>query len=71
MTKKEESDLIKHITDILEEIGMATQSAKNIAHGTQKMNNLERAIRLSKFPYFISTEVWEWLYKGRNKIKKQ
>jgi len=68
MSNKIENDLKLNIIKILKNDGVAEQTAKNIAYGTQKMNILDRAIRLSKYPNFLSPHIWEFLYKGRNRV---
>ena len=67
----QESDLKDFIIEILKKDGLKLQTAKNIAFGTQPMNNLDRAIRLEKAPYFVSKEVWSFLYKGSNKVEEK
>ena len=64
----EEEELKKYIIAVLLADGMAEQTAKNIASGTQPMDKLSRAKRLSKKPYYLSIEIWQDIYKGRNKI---
>jgi hypothetical protein len=66
----EGKDLKEYIIRILKEDGMALQTAKNIASGSQPMDKLSRAIRLSKKPYFVSIYIWEDIYKGINKVEK-
>lgn len=66
-----QESLQDYIIQVLKEDGMANQTAKNIAFGTQPMNNLPRALKLSKKPYYISMEIWGDIYKGINKIEKK
>lgn len=61
----------ERIREALEKDGLQSQTAKNIAYGTQRMNDLERALRLSKEPYYISLEIWRNIYKGRNRVEKK
>lgn len=65
------SDLKTTIINILKEDGLKEQTARNIAYGTQRMNDLERATRLSKAPHYLSFEVWKDLYKGSHKVAKK
>jgi len=64
------SDLKTTIINILKEDGLKDQTARNIAYGTQRMNDLSRAVRLSKAPHYLSLEVWKDLYKGSHKVAK-
>jgi len=68
---REKLDLKLMIIEVLKEDGMMEQSAKNIAYGSKRMNDLSRADRLSKNPHYISHQLWIDLYKGRNRVSKE
>ena len=65
------SDLREYIKMVLQEDGMAASTASNIASGTQIMDKLSRATRLSKAPYYLSPLVWQDIYKGSNRVEKK
>ncbi|GEM_PF-6536650 len=73
---KPTTELNKRVINALIDTGLSLSASRSIAYGHKKMNDLERALQLEKYPHYLSMRVWDDLYKldkdnymGRNKIE--
>ena len=54
----------QRLIEALNDQGISLKYARSIIYGHKKLNDLEKAKKMSKAPHYISIDVWEDLYKG-------
>jgi hypothetical protein len=55
------------ILEALQSVGYSLGYARSIIYGAKEMKDLRNAKKMEKEPYFISAEIWTYLYKGDKK----
>ena len=55
------------ILEALQSVGYSLGYARSILYGAKEMKDLRNAKKMEKEPYFISMEIWTYLYKGDKK----
>lgn len=54
----------ERVINALMAVGYTLGYARSIVYGAKQMKDLQKAKELEKAPHFISTEIWDYLYKG-------